>query len=172
MSTRLRVGLARLIAAQVSLHACMTGFRMAAPLMALREGHSAAAVGMLLALFALAQVFLAKEPGARIVHDPRVILATQAAVARLKARGEQPNDTEIWLGIGHANLNFEDASLAEVAAVLSRYQRLPMKVLGPSQRRLSAVVQLGDIESFVETLPVLANATLQRRDDAIWLVPR
>lgn len=70
------------------------------------------------------------------------------------------------------NLNFEDASLAEVAAVLSRYQRLPLKVLGPSQRRLSAVVQLGDIESFVETLPVLANATLQRRDDAIWLVPR
>ena len=63
MSTRLRVGLARLIAAQVSLHACMTGFRMAAPLMALREGHSAAAVGMLLALFALAQVFLALPAG-------------------------------------------------------------------------------------------------------------
>lgn len=69
------------------------------------------------------------------------------------------------------NLSFESASLEEVAAVLSRYQRLPLKVLGPSQRRLSAVVQLGDIESFVETLPVLANATLQRRDDAIWLMP-
>jgi len=63
LSTRLRVGLARLIVAQVSLHACMTGFRMAAPLMALREGHSAAAVGMLLALFALAQVFLALPAG-------------------------------------------------------------------------------------------------------------
>jgi MFS family permease len=63
LSTRLRAGLARLIAAQVSLHACMTGFRMAAPLMALREGHSAAAVGMLLALFALAQVFLALPAG-------------------------------------------------------------------------------------------------------------
>lgn len=63
MSTRLRAGLARLIAAQVSLHACMTGFRMAAPLMALREGHSPAAVGMLLALFALAQVFLALPAG-------------------------------------------------------------------------------------------------------------
>lgn len=41
----------------------MTGFRMAAPLMALREGHSPAAVGMLLALFALAQVFLALPAG-------------------------------------------------------------------------------------------------------------
>jgi phosphomannomutase len=30
----------------------------------------------------LAEAFLAKEPGATIVHDPRVILATQATVAR------------------------------------------------------------------------------------------
>jgi MFS family permease len=58
-----RRDLARLIAAQVSLHACMTGFRMAAPLMALREGYSAALVGMLLALFALAQVALALPSG-------------------------------------------------------------------------------------------------------------
>ena len=36
---------------------------MAAPLMALRGGHSAAAVGMLLALFALSQVFLALPAG-------------------------------------------------------------------------------------------------------------
>jgi len=59
----LRSNLARLIAAQICLHACMTGFRMAAPLMALREGHSPAAVGMLLALFALAPVFMALPAG-------------------------------------------------------------------------------------------------------------
>lgn len=58
-----RADLLRLIAAQVCLHAAMTGFRMAAPLMALRDGHSAAAVGMLLALFALAQVLLALPSG-------------------------------------------------------------------------------------------------------------
>ena len=55
--------LARLIAGQVFLHACMAGTRMAAPLLALREGHSAAAVGVLLALFALTQVFLALPAG-------------------------------------------------------------------------------------------------------------
>jgi len=59
----LRSDLARLIAAQICLHACMTGFRMAAPLMALREGHSPLAVGMLLALFALAPVFMALPAG-------------------------------------------------------------------------------------------------------------
>ena len=55
--------LARLIAGQIFLHACMAGTRMAAPLLALRQGHSEASVGMLLALFALTQVFLALPAG-------------------------------------------------------------------------------------------------------------
>jgi len=55
--------LAKLIAGQVCLHACMTGMRMAAPLMALRSGQSEAAVGLLLAMFALTQVFLALPAG-------------------------------------------------------------------------------------------------------------
>lgn len=55
--------LARLIAGQICIHACMAGMRMAAPLLALRQGYSAAAVGVLLALFALTQVFLALPAG-------------------------------------------------------------------------------------------------------------
>lgn len=53
----------RLILAQISIHACMTGMRMATPLLALREGYSPAAVGILLALFALTQVFLSLPAG-------------------------------------------------------------------------------------------------------------
>ena len=41
----------------------MTGMRMAAPLLALRQGYSVANVGVLLALFALTQVFLALPSG-------------------------------------------------------------------------------------------------------------
>ena len=41
----------------------MAGTRMAAPLLALRQGYSPAAVGVLLALFALTQVFLALPAG-------------------------------------------------------------------------------------------------------------
>jgi len=55
--------LLRLIVAQVCLHAAMTGTRLAAPLLALQQGYSAVAVGMLLALFALTQVFLALPAG-------------------------------------------------------------------------------------------------------------
>lgn len=59
----MNAALARLIAGQVCIHACMAGMRLAAPLLALREGRSAAAVGVLLALFALTQVFLALPAG-------------------------------------------------------------------------------------------------------------
>lgn len=55
--------LARLIAAQVCIHANMAGMRLAAPLLALREGYSPVAVGVLLALFALAPMFLALPVG-------------------------------------------------------------------------------------------------------------
>jgi MFS family permease len=58
-----RFELARLIAGQICLHACMAGMRMAAPLLALREGFSPLAVGVLLALFALTQVFLSLPAG-------------------------------------------------------------------------------------------------------------
>jgi len=45
--------LLRLVAAQVCVHSAMTGPRLAAPLLALKQGYRAAAVGLLLALYAL-----------------------------------------------------------------------------------------------------------------------
>ena len=53
----------RLISAQIFLHAALGGTRMAAPLLMLREGYSAFSVGLLLAFFGLAQVFLAVPSG-------------------------------------------------------------------------------------------------------------
>ncbi len=52
-----------LIGGQIALHACMAGIRMAAPLSALREGHAAWAVGVLLGLFAAAPIALALAAG-------------------------------------------------------------------------------------------------------------
>src|SRR6185295_8070619 len=57
------VELARLVLAQLFLNACLTGMRMATPLQALRLGLDEAAVGCLIALFAVAQVFLALPAG-------------------------------------------------------------------------------------------------------------
>jgi MFS family permease len=55
--------LLRLICGHICLHASMAGMRMAAPLLALKLGHSAVHVGFLLALFSLSQVFLALPAG-------------------------------------------------------------------------------------------------------------
>ena len=60
---RLNRPLARAIAVQVGIHACMSAIRMAAPLLALRQGHSPASVGVLLALFSLPQAFLSLPVG-------------------------------------------------------------------------------------------------------------
>lgn len=57
------LGLLRLVAGQVCLHASMAGMRMAAPLWALQQGYGPLAVGFLLALFSLSQVFLALPAG-------------------------------------------------------------------------------------------------------------
>ena len=63
MSSVLRRSVFRLVATQVCLHSAMTGFRMGAPLMALKQGYSPLAVGGLLALFAVSVVFLALPAG-------------------------------------------------------------------------------------------------------------
>ncbi|NUZ05068.1 MFS transporter [Piscinibacter koreensis] len=55
--------LVALVVGQVCLHACMAGTRMAAPLLALRDGHAAWAVGLLLGLFAVVPIALALTAG-------------------------------------------------------------------------------------------------------------
>jgi MFS family permease len=55
--------LVRLIVGQVCLHSSMAGTRMAAPLLALGLGHGKAAVGVLVALFALSQAFVVMPAG-------------------------------------------------------------------------------------------------------------
>jgi MFS family permease len=52
-----------LIVGQIGLHATMAGVRMAAPLQALRDGHSAWSVGVLMALYAAAPVLLSMHAG-------------------------------------------------------------------------------------------------------------
>lgn len=54
---------APVIVGQVFLHAAMSGSRMAAPLLALNQGHGKFVAGALVALFALTQIFLSLPAG-------------------------------------------------------------------------------------------------------------
>jgi MFS family permease len=69
-----------LIGGQIALHSCMAGIRMGAPLAALREGHAAWAVGVLLGLFAAAPIALALVAG-RLADKHGYHLPIRVAVA-------------------------------------------------------------------------------------------
>lgn len=79
----------RLVGGQGGVHACMSGLRMAVPLMALQLGHGAAAVGLLLALFGAAQLAISIPAGRmadrhglkRPMHISMVAAFAGAAVA-------------------------------------------------------------------------------------------
>jgi len=75
-----------LIGGQVALHASMAGIRMAAPLAALREGHAAWAVGVLLGLFAAAPIVLALAAG-RLADRHGYHVPIRVAVALTVAGG-------------------------------------------------------------------------------------
>ena len=62
-SASYRRALGGLIGGWISIHSCMTGVRLAAPLAVLREGHEPWAVGILLGLFATAPIVLALGAG-------------------------------------------------------------------------------------------------------------
>jgi MFS family permease len=85
-SARPSRALLALIGGQVALHASMAGIRMAAPLAALREGHAAWAVGVLLGLFAAAPVVLALAAG-RLADRHGYHVPIRVAVALTVAGG-------------------------------------------------------------------------------------
>jgi MFS family permease len=80
-----------LIVGQIGLHATMAGVRMAAPLQALRQGHSAWSVGVLMALYAAAPVLLALHAGRMAdrhgYHRPVHIAIALSLVGGLLALG-------------------------------------------------------------------------------------
>ena len=82
--THFRRLLLALIFGQIGLHATMAGVRMAAPLQALRDGHSAWTVGVLLALYAAAPVLLSMHAGRmadRLGYHRPVRIAVGVALA-------------------------------------------------------------------------------------------
>lgn len=81
--------LPRLVAAQICIHSCLTGLRMAAPLWALRTHDNPMIAGLLLALFAVSQVFMALPAGRYVdrhgLTRPMVISVLLASFGAIQA---------------------------------------------------------------------------------------
>lgn len=100
---RLGLTLLALVAAQVGLHGCLNGMRLAVPLLAASEGRSAAAIGVLMAMFAVFP-FLIAIPAGRLAdrrgyHLPARLAAVLACFGSVLAALSQ----HLWvLGLAAA----------------------------------------------------------------------
>ena len=154
--------LLRLVLAQVCVHSTMTGARLAAPLLALKLGHSAAAVGVLLACYALSAVFLALPAGRLAdrygLHRP---LAIAVAAAVLGAGMVGTNAAKLALGLG-AQVNLLDISHA-------RLQYLDDVFGGRVQTHAS---NAGNLRELLPTTDLLIGAVLIPGSRAPQLVTR
>jgi MFS family permease len=146
--------LAALIAAQVCLHSAMAGVRMAAPLWLLREGHTAAAVGLVLALFGVAPVLLALRAGRLVDRHGyhaalrwSVGLACAGALAALLAASLGP--TPAWLAV---------ATLCLAAACLGGGANAGLIAIQREAGRLASdTTDLKRVFSWLGLAPALAN---------------
>jgi MFS family permease len=145
MQTEFSPVVRRLVVAQMSLHATMSGARMAAPLLALQMGHEAARVGVLLALFALAQVFLALPVGRYVdrhgLRRPVFMAVFTASLAVLAAA--------LWPSYGVLCLTAVGAGAASCTAMVAVQRHAGRLSENPAELR--------EIFSWLAVAPTLAN---------------
>ncbi len=147
-----RRALVALIVGQVCLHGCMAGVRLAAPLQALRQGHAAWAVGLLMGLFAAAPILLALRTG-RLAdrhgyHRPmHLAVAMTSAGAALAVLSTWLPDTAQFVALcGAAMATGAGANTGMIA------------ILRTAGRSADGPLALKRVFSWLGLAPALANA--------------
>ena len=147
-----RRALVALIVGQVCLHGCMAGVRLAAPLQALRQGHAAWAVGLLMGLFAAAPILLALQTG-RLAdrhgyHRPmHLAVAMTSAGAALAVLSTWLPDTAQFVALcGAAMATGAGANTGMIA------------ILRTAGRSADGPLALKRVFSWLGLAPALANA--------------
>lgn len=74
----------------------------------------------------------------------------------------------------HGSLVFDSATLTEIAQILSRYRSEPVRAASAlkAEPRVTGVVQVQDIDSFLRLLPAIVPVVVQRHDGETWLLAR
>jgi MFS family permease len=176
-----------LLLSQMGIHASMAGMRMAAPLQALREGASTSAVGLVLALFAVAPVALAWQAGRMAdrhgFHRPMTLASGLAGLGALLAVLSTLVDGTphlVLLGLGAlfsgAGANFGVLAIQRTAGLAARnaterVQLFSWLGVAPSLANVIGPVSVGlviDAAGFrwayvlVLLLPLLSLAAMRR----------
>lgn len=113
------------------------------------------------------QVENAQGTGAVVLEAGQVAEVREGgAVQRIAAAA---SDGFAWQ---RGTLVFDDATLQEIAAGISRYRRIPVRADGRSDQRITAVVQTADIEHFLQSLPTFTSVRVENRaGETVLLAP-
>lgn len=108
------------------------------------------------------------HPGEHLVLEAGQV-AEVGADGRLRRLSRAASDAFTFQS---GSLVFDQADLAEVAASLSRYRQTPVRASSAKGPRISAVVQLADVERFLQALPEVVPVRLREEAGVTVLLPR
>lgn len=92
-----------------------------------------------------------------ILHNGEV-----AEIPKGQAALRKDVNTADYFKFATGNVIFNQADIYEIADVLSRYRQKQVIAQGDSQEKVSAVLKAKDIETFIGTLPKIANVNVQQ----------
>jgi MFS family permease len=147
-----------LILAQISLHSCMTGVRVAAPLMLLRAGYDTWLVGLLLGLFAAAPVATSLRVG-RMADRHGYHLPMRLAVA-LTTTGALLAAAAAWLNTAEPGSGWGTVAMLCIAAMLCGVgANMGLITIQRSAGKLAAgaAIDLTRIFSWLGLAPAVSN---------------
>lgn len=139
-----------LIVGQICLHSCMAGVRMASPLLALREGQSEWAVGVLMGLFAAAPIVLALAAG-RLADRHGYHRPMRIAVG-LTVAGGLLAVASTWLGRGQFGLLCAAATFVGAGANIG-----VIAIQRTAGRAAKDATELKRVFSWLGLAPALSN---------------
>jgi transmembrane sensor len=113
------------------------------------------------------QVDSLSRPGERLMLEAGHV-AEVSADGRLQRLSRAAGDA---FSFQDGSLVFDQADLTEVAATLSRYRQAPVRASNGKSPRISAVVQLSDIDGFLHSLPKVLPVRLREESGTTVIQP-
>lgn len=113
------------------------------------------------------QVDSLSRPGERLMLEAGHV-AEVSADGRLQRLSRAAGDA---FSFQDGSLVFDQADLTEVAATLSRYRQAPVRAANGKSPRISAVVQLSDIDGFLHSLPKVLPVRLREESGTTVIQP-
>lgn len=114
------------------------------------------------------------DAAGRVLFSPIILTNGQTAHAR---PGTQPamlaRPAADAFGFIEGKLVFDEASLNEVAETLSRYRKMQVKANNSGNKaRVTAILKIAQIESFIRTLPKITTAEIRQTDNQTLLLEK